>query len=100
MAGRWWRNRKCGAKTWNGTPCRAAGIGRDGRCRNHGGMCTGSKTKAGRARSVKAGRDGLLRWWARWQPEARSKYMSAVSQRQVGKMRRIMAAEWARQRGW
>lgn len=31
-------------------------------------MCTGPKTKAGRARSVKAGREGLLRWWARWGP--------------------------------
>jgi hypothetical protein len=100
MAGRWWRTRRCRAKTRNGTPCRAAGIGRGGRCRNHGGMCTGPKTKAGRARSVKAGREGLLRWWARWTPETRSKYMSAVSQRQVGKMRRIMAAERARQRGW
>jgi hypothetical protein len=27
------------------------------------GGCTGPKTKAGRARSVKAGREGLLRWW-------------------------------------
>jgi hypothetical protein len=60
-------------------------------------MCTGPKTKAGRARSVKAGQEGLLRWWARWDPEARSKYMSAVAQRQAGKMRLIMAAERARQ---
>jgi hypothetical protein len=39
---------------------------------------------------------GLLRWWGLWDPAARSKYMSAVARRQVGKMRRIMAAERAR----
>ena len=42
----------------------------------------------------------LDRWWARWTPETRSKHMSAVARRQVGKMLRIMAAERARQRGW
>ena len=60
-------------------------------------MCTGPKTKTGRARSVKASRDQSVALVARWDPEARSKYMSAVAQRQMGKRRRIMAAERARQ---
>src|SRR5215510_100233 len=46
MAGRWRRNRRCGAKTRNGAPCRAAGIGRGRRCHNHGGMCTAPKSTA------------------------------------------------------
>jgi hypothetical protein len=46
MAGRWWRTRRCRAKTRNGRPCQAPGNGRGGRCKLHGGKSTGTKTKA------------------------------------------------------
>jgi hypothetical protein len=52
---------RCGAKTRKGTPCQAAGIGRGGRCKFHGGMSTGPRTSEGRART----RDGYFRWLAR-----------------------------------
>jgi hypothetical protein len=45
---------RCGAKTRKGTPCQAAGIGRGGRCKFHGGMSTGARTPEGRQRQALA----------------------------------------------
>jgi len=42
----------CGAKTRQGTPCRNTCIYTNGRCKNHGGLSTGPKTTAGRARAL------------------------------------------------
>ena len=52
---------RCGANTRKGTPCQAAGLGRGGRCKFHGGMSTGARTPEGRARI----REGYQRWLAR-----------------------------------
>lgn len=41
---------RCGAKTRVGRPCRAPVIRGKNRCRMHGGLSTGPKTKAGRER--------------------------------------------------
>jgi hypothetical protein len=41
--------RRCGAKTRKGTSCVRKAL-RNGRCPNHGGLSTGPKTAAGRAR--------------------------------------------------
>ena len=51
--------RLCGAMTRKGTPCERKGVGKGGRCRNHGGMSTGPKTEAGK-RSIS--RHQSLRW--------------------------------------
>src|ERR1700694_4226006 len=59
------RKRPCGAKTRAGHPCRAKGLGRGGRCRNHGGLCTGPRTQAGRERIAAAQR----RRWEAWRAE-------------------------------
>jgi hypothetical protein len=40
---------KCGARTRRGTLCRRPGM-RNGRCRLHGGLSTGPKTREGRQR--------------------------------------------------
>lgn len=48
----------CGATTRAGTPCRITTTNHGGRCRLHGGMSTGAKTKAGRKRQ----RDGYRAW--------------------------------------
>ena len=40
----------CGAKTRAGTPCKRRDLGRGGRCRLHGGMSTGPRTRAGKAK--------------------------------------------------
>ena len=45
--------RRCGAKTRQGTPCRAPAMA-SGRCRMHGGLSTGPRTAAGLARSRRA----------------------------------------------
>lgn len=45
----------CGAKTRAGTPCKQKGIFINGRCKLHGGMSTGPKTKAGKKRSSENG---------------------------------------------
>src|SRR5258705_13924014 len=45
---------KCAAKTRTGEPCKRRGVGKGGRCRNHGGMSTGPKTLEGRKRMSSA----------------------------------------------
>ena len=85
MAGR--RGPRCGAKTRKGLPCIAKAL-RSGRCRHHGGLSTGPNTVAGKRRRAAATRA----WWARWAPAKRSRYMSAVARRQVGRMKRMRAA--------
>ena len=40
----------CNARTKSGRPCRALGLPGTGRCRWHGGLSTGPKTEAGKAR--------------------------------------------------
>jgi len=43
----------CGAKTRRGTPCQGPAM-RNGRCRMHGGLSTGPRTREGLERSRKA----------------------------------------------
>ncbi len=51
----------CGARTRNGTPCRAKSEPGKSRCRLHGGLSTGPKTVEGRDRIAEAQR----RRWAK-----------------------------------
>jgi hypothetical protein len=44
----------CLAKTRKGTPCVALGDGRGNRCKFHGGMSTGPRTEACKARALAA----------------------------------------------
>lgn len=46
---------KCGAKTRSGHPCKMLARP-NGRCRMHGGLSTGPKTKEGRARIAESNR--------------------------------------------
>ena len=48
--------RACGAKTRKGTPCKITDVYNGGRCRFHGGLSTGPKTAAGKARSAMNGK--------------------------------------------
>ncbi|WP_414714165.1 HGGxSTG domain-containing protein [Sphingomonas sp.] len=41
----------CGARNRRGTPCKRTDIMLNGRCKFHGGMSTGPKSKAGKARA-------------------------------------------------
>lgn len=50
----------CGAKTRTGAPCKRKPIPGKLRCRNHGGLSTGSKTLEGRLQQGK----GLTAWHA------------------------------------
>lgn len=49
-------SRPCGARTRAGHPCRRKGLGKGGRCPNHGGLSTGPRTEAGRQRIAEAQR--------------------------------------------
>jgi hypothetical protein len=52
---RYRRNKpRCGALTRKGYRCQAQGLGKGGRCRNHGGMSTGPRTAEGRQRCREA----------------------------------------------
>lgn len=46
------RDLRCGAKTRAGTPCKMQGLFRSGRCKLHGGLSTGPKTEAGKAKAA------------------------------------------------
>lgn len=53
--------RLCGAQTRRGLPCQRKALP-NGRCRNHGGLSTGARTEAGRARVGAAQRARWERW--------------------------------------
>ena len=55
------RNRLCGAKTRAGHSCKRKGLGRGGRCPNHGGASTGP-TAVGRERIAEAQRKRWKAW--------------------------------------
>lgn len=48
----------CGARTRAGTPCKRKDIWFNGRCKLHGGLSTGPKTREGRRQSAENGRKG------------------------------------------
>lgn len=71
MAGTTWKNLfpdgLCGAKNRRGLPCKirlAVYKCKNGRyrCKWHGGLSTGPKTPEGKARTLKALREGWQRW--------------------------------------
>jgi len=62
------RNKPCGARTKAGLPCRRKGLGKGGRCPNHGGLSTGPRAPEGRARISAALK---ARWAARRTPVRR-----------------------------
>ena len=75
--------RRCGAKTRSGTPCAKYPLAGKRRCRLHGGLSTGPKTAAGRARIAAANtRHGKYVGWRAHRE--REKYYSA-------EIRRLMA---------
>jgi hypothetical protein len=47
---------RCGARTRAGTPCKRKDIYRSGRCKLHGGLSTGPKSEAGKAKASHNGR--------------------------------------------
>lgn len=63
----------CGAHCRStGQPCRARAVidhktkrPINGRCRMHGGLSTGAKTKDGRKRCAAAARRGMLNYWSK-----------------------------------
>ena len=46
------RKPTCGARTRHGAACQSRVLRRGGRCKNHGGLCTGPKTPEGKAKSA------------------------------------------------
>ena len=53
---------RCGAKTRAGGSCNAPAVPGKERCRTHGGLSTGPRTKAGKRRSLAAAQAGFRRW--------------------------------------
>ena len=49
-----WPGKRCLAKTRRSTPCQKAALKGKTRCRLHGGLSSGPKTPAGKARTIAA----------------------------------------------
>lgn len=49
----------CGARTRQGTACKKAGVGKNGRCRLHGGKSTGPKDKTRHSASLRGNKNAL-----------------------------------------
>jgi transcriptional regulator with XRE-family HTH domain len=64
---------ECGARTRKGLPCKRPAY-RNGRCRSHGGLCTGARAAEGRARIAEAQR-------RRWAAARRSEHSMHAQQR-------------------
>lgn len=58
---------RCRAKTRKGSPCQAQALldrnGQPGRCKLHGGLSTGPKTRAGKAATREASRSSMIHRW-------------------------------------
>lgn len=62
--------RTCGAHArTTGQPCKAKMLLRGGRCKFHGGMSTGPKTREGQKRAL----DALLQGWLAWNQRRKGK---------------------------
>lgn len=59
------RNLQCGAKTRAGSACKQKAIYTNGRCKYHGGLSTGPRTKEGKA---KAAQNGFKPGWSKQSP--------------------------------
>ena len=59
------RGLQCGAKTRAGTPCKITALYGAGRCKFHGGLSSGPKTKAGKRRSAQ---NGFKKGWRKQSP--------------------------------
>ena len=62
---------RCGARTRAGHPCQRKGLGRGGRCPNHGGLSSGARTEEGRARISRAQKQRWRKWRAQHQRNKR-----------------------------
>ncbi len=56
--------RICGARKKDGERCRSKALHRGSKCKFHGGLSTGARTTAGKARAIAAMRAGWMRWQA------------------------------------
>ncbi|MFZ0572827.1 MAG: HGGxSTG domain-containing protein [Rhodomicrobium sp.] len=56
---------KCGARTRSGEPCKAQAL-TSGRCRLHGGLSTGARSKAGKQRQKAAASAYMRGKWEEW----------------------------------
>lgn len=77
-------SKACGARTRAGTPCKKKGLA-NGRCRLHGGLATGPRSAAGRARIAEAQR----KRWAEWRVKHPRLFKGEVSARQERKIKKV-----------
>jgi|ERR1700733_12588249 len=81
------RNRPlCGARCRDGHSCKAKAVANpktdkpiNGRCRMHGGLSVGPKTKEGKARCREAARRGMLKYWE--EKKANGIYLEQINKR-------------------
>jgi len=106
------RTRRCDARCRDGHRCNAAGRGRGGRCRRHGGCSTGARSAEGRERALAAlAAAGAARAAARGGPAAparveppvarlRRLVVALLASRPAGGRRRRRASSWTPADGW
>ena len=100
---------RCGAKTCRSTPCQAHALlnkaGRPGRCRQHGGLSTGPRTRKGKAANKARARQQMLDRWAKLRaegmtsiplsPEGLERRRHAARRGMLMRHRKREALEWA-----
>jgi hypothetical protein len=82
---------RCGAKTRSGQPCKAQAL-TSGRCRLHGGLSTGPRTKGGKQCQRAAASAYMQQKWEEWksQPGGRQLSEEARNALSAGQKRRRM----------
>ncbi len=85
---------RCGAKTRSGAPCKAQAL-TSGRCRLHGGLSTGARSRAGKQRQKAAASAFMRGKWEEWNAQPGGRPFSDETRealRQGQKRRRALEA--------
>lgn len=75
---------RCGARTRSGEPCKAQAL-TSGRCRLHGGLSTGARSKAGKQRQKVAASTYMRGKWEEWKAQPGGRQLSDETREALSK---------------
>ena len=77
---------RCGAKNRSGEPCKAQAL-TSGRCRLHGGLSTGARSKAGKERQKVAASACMRGKWEEWKARPGGRVLSDEAREALEKVK-------------